>query len=269
MGVYVQSESLLKTSDIDGKFSQDFVENIATISAGITKLEVLDEKWDGETFWMRASITVDNKSLEESLRGLSANKQKLKELNEVKQKLNEAVQEIEALKREVQKNGDDQLLQSKKYRSEINVLIASDFLYNGVLKAELHDFNGAIEEYSKAIEIDPQYGKAYYDRGTAKAALEDFRGAIMDFNKAIEIDAENLDAYVNRGNSKAMLNDLRGAIFDFSKAIEIDPKDAFAYNNRGLAKLRLGQKYNGCLDLSKAGELGHKRAYDAIKRFCK
>lgn len=61
VGVYVVSESILKTSDVNGKFSQDFVENIATISAGITKLEVLDERWNGETFWMRASITVDKK----------------------------------------------------------------------------------------------------------------------------------------------------------------------------------------------------------------
>lgn len=37
IGVYVESESLLKTSEVSGKFSQDFVENIATISLGITK----------------------------------------------------------------------------------------------------------------------------------------------------------------------------------------------------------------------------------------
>ncbi len=50
LGVYVQSEQILKTADVSGKFSQDFVENIATISAGITKLNILDEKWNGETF---------------------------------------------------------------------------------------------------------------------------------------------------------------------------------------------------------------------------
>ncbi|MBK7652192.1 MAG: hypothetical protein IPJ20_17800 [Flammeovirgaceae bacterium] len=68
IGVYVESESLLKTTELNGKFAQDFVENIATISAGITKLEVLDEKWNGETFWMKASITIDKKSLEESFK---------------------------------------------------------------------------------------------------------------------------------------------------------------------------------------------------------
>ena len=34
VGVYVQSEQILKTSEVGGKFAQDFVESIATISAG-------------------------------------------------------------------------------------------------------------------------------------------------------------------------------------------------------------------------------------------
>src|SRR5258708_39625966 len=83
LGVYVESESILKTSDVSGKFSQDFVENIATISAGITKLEVLDEKWNGETFWMKATITIDKNSLEESLKELVKDRQYAKELESV------------------------------------------------------------------------------------------------------------------------------------------------------------------------------------------
>src|SRR6267154_6189160 len=55
LGVYVESNQLLKTNDIAGKNSQDFAENISTISAGITKLDVLNETWNGETFWMKAA----------------------------------------------------------------------------------------------------------------------------------------------------------------------------------------------------------------------
>ena len=67
IGFYVESESILTTSEVGEKFSQDFVENISTITAGITKLVIIDETWDGKTFWMKASITIDEKSLEESL----------------------------------------------------------------------------------------------------------------------------------------------------------------------------------------------------------
>ena len=88
IGFYVESESILTTSEVGEKFSQDFVENISTITAGITKLVIIDETWDGKTFWMKASITIDEKSLEESLKQLIADRQKMKELEQTKQRLN-------------------------------------------------------------------------------------------------------------------------------------------------------------------------------------
>ena len=37
--------------------------------------------------------------------------------------------------------------------------------------------------------------------------LEDYKGAIQDYNKAIEINPNDADAYNNRGNAKAKLED--------------------------------------------------------------
>lgn len=97
---------------------------------------------------------------------------------------------------------------------------------------------------------------------------KDYTGAIADFSKAIELDPENKYAYYSRGTAKYELEDYIGAIADYSKAIEITPKNASAYYYRGLAKIKLGQKDNGCLDLSKAGELGDSMAYYWIKQYC-
>ena len=66
--------------------------------------------------------------------------------------------------------------------------------------------------------------------------LKKFEGAIEDYSKSIEIDSMFVDAYYNRGNSKYFLRDFKGAIDDYSQAIEIDPKYAEAYNNRSFAK---------------------------------
>ena len=60
----------------------------------------------------------------------------------------------------------------------------------------------------------------YYNSGVDKADLEDYRGAIQDYNKAIELDPEYVSAYINRGFSKKKLGDNRGAIQDYDKAIE-------------------------------------------------
>ena len=49
------------------------------------------------------------------------------------------------------------------------------------------NYNDAIEDYTKAIEINPSNALGYRERGRAKEKLEDYQGAIDDYTKAIEI----------------------------------------------------------------------------------
>ena len=109
---------------------------------------------------------------------------------------------------------------------------------------------------------------SYVNRGNAKYDLQDFRGAIQDYSKAIELDPSYAVAYFNRGNAKYDLQDYIGAIQDYSKAIELDPSYFKAYYNRGITKYFLNDIDGACLDWSKAGELGYYDAYDRIKEYC-
>ena len=104
IGVYVESEQLLTTTDLGGSFSQNFVEHIATISAGITKLEIIEEKWNGEIFWMKAAISVDIKSLEQSIKQIVSDRQKVKELESFKQKLDDSNKRIEVLTKKLEES---------------------------------------------------------------------------------------------------------------------------------------------------------------------
>lgn len=117
------------------------------------------------------------------------------------------------------------------------------------------DYQEAIADYSKAIEIDPQDAKSYYNRGIVKAELEDYQGAIADYNKAIEINPNDADFYGNRGCVKIDTEDYLGAIEDFDNALEINSNDYIFYYNRSVAKIKLGD-YRGAIDdLSKAMEI--------------
>jgi len=108
----------------------------------------------------------------------------------------------------------------------------------------------------------------YFEKGYAKSELKDYAGAIVCFTKAIELDPLFVKAYSNRGNAKGDFHDYKGAITDYSKVIEINPYDAQAYFRRGILKLSLGQKNNGCLDLHKAKELGYEKAEGWIQEEC-
>ena len=106
-------------------------------------------------------------------------------------------------------------------------------------------------------------------RGIIKSNLEDYKGAIQDYNVAIRLNTNIAEVYFNRGNAKYKLQDNRGAIQDYNVAIRLDPTFAGAYVNRGNAKYNLKDIYGGCLDWSKGGELGDSETYDYIKIFCK
>ncbi|HEY3369397.1 MAG TPA: tetratricopeptide repeat protein [Prolixibacteraceae bacterium] len=126
----------------------------------------------------------------------------------------------------------------------------------------------AIAEYTKVIEIDPNYESVYYNRATAKFLLGDYRGSIPDYNKAIESDPSGLN-YAHRADAKNSFGDINGAIVDYTKAIEIGHWNVgSSYGRRGLCKLNLGQKDAACADFRKAGELGSKEAYEYINKYC-
>ena len=53
--------------------------------------------------------------------------------------------------------------------------------------SRLQEFGGAIADAGKALELDPQYAKAYYRRGDASFALGHFKDAVRDFRAAIRL----------------------------------------------------------------------------------
>jgi tetratricopeptide (TPR) repeat protein len=108
----------------------------------------------------------------------------------------------------------------------------------------------------------------YLDEGNAKSEAKDYRGAIADYTKAIEIDPEFSYAYGLRGNAKFTLYDYRGSIIDYSKAIELDPNNSTMYAMRGISRFLLHEKEGACFDWSKAGELGDTSSYGMIQKHC-
>lgn len=143
-----------------------------------------------------------------------------------------------------------------------------EYNISGVQKKNKKDYAGAIEDFNKALNIDPNNDFTYSSRANAKLKLFDYKGAMLDYNKSIDINPEAPNVYYYRGNLKIDLEDYRGAIEDFSKAINIKPNQSVFYFVRGNAKHNLGLKDSSCLDWSKAGELGYENVYDLIKEYC-
>ncbi len=118
---------------------------------------------------------------------------------------------------------------------------AQAYFHCGVAYSAIKDFEKAIEQYGRVIQIDPNDAVTYYNRGLAKAKLGKYDEAIADYDIAIKINLKFTQAYYNRANAKTALGDFDGAIVDCGIAIKINPNYAQAYNSRGLAKVNLGK----------------------------
>ena len=84
---------------------------------------------------------------------------------------------------------------------------------------------------------------AYNNRGVAYGGKGDYDRAIADFDKAIQLKPDYADAYDNRGVAYGSKGDYDRAIADYDKAIQLKPDYADAYYNRGARSThRLRQK---------------------------
>lgn len=132
--------------------------------------------------------------------------------------------------------------------------IAGDHFSNWIKRSDKGDSKGAIAEYTKAIELDPDHYLAYFNRAIEKKKLGNHSGAIRDFSKSISI-KPHYNAYYGRAKSKEAMNDHQGAIMDFTKAIEFNSNHLGSYYDRGIINLIIGNSERGRSDLEKAKEI--------------
>jgi len=127
-----------------------------------------------------------------------------------------------------------------------------DFFYQRALKKEGEkDYKGAVEDYTKTIELAKKYSAEMWNslnnRGIIKAKqLKDYKGALVDFNKIIqietnrsngEINATRLESgYTNRAYVKKMKGDKDGACNDLYDAQALGVESSQAFIEKQIAK---------------------------------
>lgn len=101
--------------------------------------------------------------------------------------------------------------------------------------------------------------------------LGDYDQAISDLNRVIEISPDDADAYYVRGYTYLQLGDCDQVIADFNRGIEMAPDHpdvALAFYFRGKCHLEIGEKLKAVSDLEQAIGLGlplaHKQEAEAL-----
>jgi tetratricopeptide (TPR) repeat protein len=141
---------------------------------------------------------------------------------------------------------------------QINPNFAQAYYNRGATRNDLGDKQGAINDFSHFINFHPRNGLAYFNRGIARHELGDKQGAISDFTQVIKLNSNNVAAYYNRGASRSDSGDKQGAINDFTTVINLNPNFAQAYNNRGLARHNLGDKQGAIGDFTQSLRINYR-----------
>lgn len=122
---------------------------------------------------------------------------------------------------------------------------------------------GAVEAFSKAIDLNPKMAEAFVFRGMTYLVLLKHREALDDFNKAIELietlpSKEGISlAYSLRAMGNAKIKNYEKAINDSNQAIRLCPSSdssglSFAYVSRGYSYAMSGKNQEALLDFDRA-----------------
>ncbi len=122
------------------------------------------------------------------------------------------------------------------------------------------EFNKAIENFTKSIELKNDWEIPYFYRAVSYQALEEFDNAMIDYSKALSINNRMTDAYYNKAkialSRKDIPNpDINKAIEDLNKALELDEKFVDALFAMAAAYKKLGDYHKSLEYLEKLLEI--------------
>lgn len=102
---------------------------------------------------------------------------------------------------------------------------AAYFQNRGNSSFVMGDFDAAINEYTKSIELNAKEPTVFFSRGMAHLNKKNFNPAIADFDKVIELDPAESMAYFNRGVAFEKTGNFEKALADLQKAVELDSEN--------------------------------------------
>ena len=158
----------------------------------------------------------------------------------------------------------DEIKEASKYVDEAITEFPSEgeFYYlRGLINIARKKYYKAINDFNKVLDyklVEPY--KVYLNRAVANTNLQEYELAIRDLTKSIELNSENASAYHSRGMVYYELKDYSLAVNDFTQAIKLSQDNPVTFFNLGMSYYRMEDKENACPYFHKACSLGDKNA---------
>lgn len=183
IGVFVESYLEIDKTVSDKKYHSYFKQEIKNLTAGIVKTKIIDEKFNGRTYYVKASVLVDPDSVSEGITEIlkiKANKaevQKLSSLLKSKEKdIDMRSQEVMQLQRDI----TSQALLSQAKEKELNQTMIKLEIANRKLskyQAEERRIRTRLDEIKNIINQKTNNAIAYIERGMTYSEMVEMAGS--------------------------------------------------------------------------------------------
>lgn len=142
-------------------------------------------------------------------------------------------------------------------QNALGTLDADELFARAMTSIEAGDVDVAFHDLDYAIEIEPTFAAAYYERGYLYYEQGNYALASRDFTDAINSGFDDPKAvYYWRGRSYYQADYFNAAIEDFRKVIALDDSDAYAMYWLGRSYMQLGNNETGVVFLKQSLDMG-------------
>jgi tetratricopeptide (TPR) repeat protein len=130
-----------------------------------------------------------------------------------------------------------------------------EFYNNGIKMTKAGDFNGAIEQFSKAINLKPNFPLTYKNRAFLHSKIGKNEESINDYTIYLKLKPSDSEIYNSRGIIHQALGNYKAALNDFNYAINIDNGNARFHLNKGNLLIKMNKFSEGNSELKIARKL--------------
>jgi tetratricopeptide (TPR) repeat protein len=233
LGTYLISETEVKNYQLTK-------DQVTVFTAGIVRTEVIEEKWDGKIYQLKARLSADPEEVARSVEKLRQDKKTSKELTDTKKRADDLEKEVVKLRQELTVKADGGKI--KQYNDTVNKLSAIDWMQRSlILLGDGKDVNKnkeALEAINKALELSFENPEFYFIRARILYYYldsKDYRQILSDLDKAITLTPSDKNApdykiTAEYHSMKAKIyrdkGEWRNVIKELETAIIMDPDNA-------------------------------------------
>ncbi|WP_405956054.1 tetratricopeptide repeat protein [Streptomyces phaeochromogenes] len=128
------------------------------------------------------------------------------------------------------------------------------------------EYGRALEEYARALELDPELAWAHYGRGFTHRLMNDLPAALAAFDRADELAPDTGWIISERAETYRLSARFEEAIADFDRAVALDPTNDEVLTGRAVCRQALGRYDEALADFNRALSIDGEYVWALVRR---